>query len=191
MQGSIEEVPPRSRLAAIVHFSASSRDSWALGRSHVAALSRSFKKSPPLAISWKSGRDAPALPRAVMGWEPQAAVGPGAGGSALQLLLLFFWGLRSDADWGPLDALLVQRGSAKCGERTSQKKKNKKKKKNETTKHGLKTKAPISRRLLIHAVVGVGVHFFDAKGEGMAQKSFFFPKKVLVCTEIKGRRRHF
>lgn len=98
-----------------------------------------------------------------MGWGLQAAVGPGAGGSALQLLLCLC-GLRSDADLGPLDALPTWRSSGKCGQRTGGVGKRRKK----TTKCGLKMKAPISRRLLICAVVGIGVPFFDPKGEGLA-----------------------
>lgn len=42
------------------------------------------------------------------------------------------------------------------------------KRRKKTTKCGLKMKAPISRRLLICAVVGIGAPFFDPKGEGMA-----------------------
>ena len=90
MQGTIKEMPPKSRLAANIHFSASTGDSRVLGRRHMAALSRSFKKSPPSAMSRRSDQGALALPCAKMGRELQAAVGPGAGGSALQLLL-FLW----------------------------------------------------------------------------------------------------
>ena len=45
-----------------------------------------------------------------------------------------------------------------------------KKKKNEATNCGLKMKARVSHLLQIRAVVGIGIPFFDPKGEGMAQK---------------------
>lgn len=59
-----------------------------------------------------------------------------------------------------------------------------KKKKNETTKCGLKKKAPISCLLLIHAVVSAGVPFFDPRGEGMAQK-LVFPTRFWFAQEYK------